>query len=386
MILQQVKKYYEIKKGVSIIKIENIDKNFRNPIVNTSIKKEFQFYNPSNSKMQLFGVMYDEKLGCYTRMAQEVAEAVNAETAEMGEGIAYLNKHMSGGRIRFSTTSARLCIQGELFEKFLMRNMSFIGNSGLILYEDFENEPSKYIASIYPDTMDKIEFCRIFNFRENKKRFFTVYFPLYNGLKNIKIGIDSDCEIEEGKPYENIAPIVYYGSSITQGGCCTRADNSYQTIISKWNNIDYINLGFSGSALGEVSMANYISSIKASVFVYDYDANAPSAKYLEETHERFFEIYREKNPNTPVICISRPDYNDDKRLMERRKVVRNTYLHAKAKGDQNVYFINGKTLFGKEDRDICTVDGTHPNDLGFYRMAKRINKTLKNILKEIIQK
>ena len=49
---------------------------------------------------------------------------------------------------------------------------------------------------------------------------------------------------------------------------------------------------------------------------------------------------------------------------------------AKKSGDKNVYFIPGKQLFGKFDRINCTVDGCHPNDLGFYRMAKRIYKEL----------
>lgn len=31
-------------------------------------------------------------------------------------------------------------------------------------------------------------------------------------------------------------------------------------------------------------------------------------------------------------------------------------------------------------RDACTVDGCHPNDLGFYRIAQGMLPTLKHIL------
>jgi len=50
---------------------------------------------------------------------------------------------------------------------------------------------------------------------------------------------------------------------------------------------------------------------------------------------------------------------------------------AKAAGDQNVWFIDGETFFGEEDRETCTIEGCHPNDLGFMRMAQTIYPVLK---------
>ena len=47
------------------------------------------------------------------------------------------------------------------------------------------------------------------------------------------------------------------------------------------------------------------------------------------------------------------------------------------------HFIDGAELFAGECWDSCTSDGVHPNDLGFYRMAMRIEKTLKPILDAI---
>ena len=48
--------------------------------------------------------------------------------------------------------------------------------------------------------------------------------------------------------------------------------------------------------------------------------------------------------------------------------------------DKNVYFVDGKKMFGKEDRDMCTVDGSHPNDLGFLRMADMVEPVLRGLL------
>ena len=60
--------------------------------------------------------------------------------------------------------------------------------------------------------------------------------------------------------------------------------------------------------------------------------------------------------------------------------MRKTYKNAIARGDKNVYFIDGKTLFGKRDRDLCTVDATHPNDIGHMRMANGIARVLEKLI------
>jgi hypothetical protein len=62
--------------------------------------------------------------------------------------------------------------------------------------------------------------------------------------------------------------------------------------------------------------------------------------------------------------------------------VRKTYENAVNRGDKNVYFLDGETFYGDLDRDLCTVDGIHPNDLGFYRMATAIKPLLVLLLEK----
>ena len=161
---------------------------------------------------------------------------------------------------------------------------------------------------------------------------------------------------------------------------------------------NYINLGFAGSCRGEETMANYLASLSASVFVIDYDHNASDPKELEERHYPLYKRIRDKNPKTPIVFITRPNperggrngannvtylnYEQNDRQKKTYNVIYDTYVRAKNEGDENVYFIDGRTLFGTELRELCTVDGTHPNDVGFYRMAKTIYPVLKEILEK----
>ncbi len=88
---------------------------------------------------------------------------------------------------------------------------------------------------------------------------------------------------------------------------------------------------------------------------------------------------RKKNSDIPYIMISHPSVGANE-LVQRRKVIMQSYINAIESGDKNVYFIDGDSLFSGFEYDGCTVDNIHPNDLGFYRMAQGMLPILKKIL------
>lgn len=198
-------------------------------------------------------------------------------------------------------------------------------------------------------------------------------------LESVEITFPDDAEIEAPTPYK-YGPALYYGSSITEGGCCSSVTNSYNALLSRWLDLDYYNFGFSGNAYGELEMADYINTIDFNLFVYDYDHNAPSVEHLQKTHEPFFLRVREKNPDVPVLMLSRPNFDYSQSAAQRRRIIEQTYFNAIKRGDDKVYYIDGESFFGQKDRQLCTVDQIHPNDLGFYRMAKVILPVMKEIL------
>jgi len=173
---------------------------------------------------------------------------------------------------------------------------------------------------------------------------------------------------------------LFYGSSITEGSCYSTVSNAYVSTLSRWLDFDFYNMGFSSNAKGELVMADYINTIDMGVFVYDYDHNAPTVEHLRNTHKPFFDRIRQAYPHIPILMMTRPAEIYTEEIKERREVVRATYDAAVAARDKNVYFIDGETFYGEADRNICSADGCHPNDLGFYRMAGVIRPVLKEIL------
>lgn len=216
-------------------------------------------------------------------------------------------------------------------------------------------------------------------------RDYILHTSLYQDAKSIKIGLKKGSKVCVNKPYRtDVKPILYYGSSVTQGCCVSRADMAYFALISKWNNVDFINHGYSGNAKGEQLMAEYLARhYDPSLFVCAYDYNAENYEFLRDTHYNFYEAYRKINSNVPILFLSRADSDSNPDgITKRREVILDTIRRANDNGDFNVYYLDGREFFGTEDRDKCTIDDCHPNDLGSYRIAKVLYKKLIEIDKK----
>jgi len=354
------------------MKIGDIDKNLK---VETSLSEtNIHWMLPTESPLRIFGLhAYTEEFG-FIRMPVEVGEGTN-------DGVKWLYRNTAGGRIRFKTDSKYIAVKVYVSGNAIMPHITAIGQSGFDLYIT-EDHKSRFVQSYRP-AFKKEEIGYSYEaivYTSGEMKDYTLNMPLYSDVRKLFIGLSPDASAEACDEYAVTNPVLYYGSSITQGGCASRPGNSYQSIISRRFDCDYINLGFSGSARGEQIIAEYMASLHPSVFVLDYDHNAPSPEHLEKTHEPLFKIFRAANPDTPVVMVSKPDFRNDEDSIRRRNAVRTTYENALAAGDRNVYYIDGETLFEGPFRDSCTVDGCHPNDLGFFRMAQVIGDTLAPII------
>ena len=355
--------------GVS--KIAQIDKNFAAEEVTGAPEKEC--YPIPHSAFSLFGVRYDEERKCFARMDVSVAEKVS-------EVLGLLAARSSGGRLAFATDSKLLEIHATYEDFCNMPHMALAGSSGFSLFAETE-DGWRFVKSFAPQPWENKGFTAQTSL-PGKMTKYLLYFPLYNEVKSLSIYLTKGAGVERVYPYREVAPILYYGSSITQGGCASRPDTAYPALIAKKNGIDYINLGFSGNAKGEEGIAEYLAGIDCSLFVCDYDHNAPSVEYLQDTHYAFYKKYRALRPTTPILFISKPDISGNQDEKERLKIIRATYKKAKKEGDKAVYFLPGTRFYRGKDKGIFSVDGCHPTDLGFQRMATEIYKKIIKIDKK----
>lgn len=266
-----------------------------------------------------------------------------------------------------------VAIHANMYGLGKMPHFAFTGSIGFDLYVG-----NDFVKTFVPPFDIEDGYESIVEFPTNELREITINFPLYSCINNLYIGLQKGAVVKEPSPYKNKKPLVYYGSSITQGGCASRPGMSYQSIISRKYNYDYINLGFSGSARAEDEMSEYIKKIDMSVFIYDYDCNSPTPKYLADTHKKMFKAIRNENPELPIIMMSMPKFHLREDEEERLHIIETTYKNALSLGDKNVYLITGKML-----TDLCknegTVDGIHPTDFGFVSIAKALGDVIENI-------
>ncbi|MBE7025866.1 MAG: hypothetical protein E7408_07430 [Ruminococcaceae bacterium] len=355
------------------MKLSELDKNFATEQFNCP---DAVFYDVRKEPaFRIYGLSNPTEEEIFRRLPAEVAEATSPEVAE-------LSKHTAGGRIRFKTDSPYIILRADMPPYAQSPRSSLCAMAGFDMYitkNGFHTHLDSYGP---PEEQTEIVdgFSRIGWYPDDGVvRDFTLYFPPYAGVNNVYIGLKEGAKLLPGDGYKREKPVVFYGSSITQGGIVSRPSNTYQGFLSRRFDFDYINLGFSGSAKGEEVMARYIAGLDMSVFVMDYDHNAPTAAHLEKTHEPFFRIIRKAHPDLPVIFMSAPNIRRNPDWTSRRKVIFGTYARALDAGDKNVYFVDGEQLYDGDAFEACTVDGLHPNDLGFYRMAKRVGATLELI-------
>ncbi len=338
-----------------------MDKNFTRQ--ETADENLVQWYDARD--LELFGVYFDGSL--LRRMPGDIAQTVNS-------GVHNYSAYSAGGRVRFSTDSPFIALKVEYGPGSVPTVNNYCVSYGFDLYRN-EDGVEVFTAAARP--------VAGFDYRHGEYKMltrnngqvtaYTINFPIFAAVKELKIGIEIGSAIAPGTAYRNELPVVYYGSSITHGAAAGRPGNTYESFISQKYNLDYINLGFAGSARGEQAMAEYLSELPMSVFVCDYDHNAPSVEHLQETHFAFYETIRKKQPYIPYIMISRPTFFINPEVnAKRRQAIYESYQKALALGDQRVFFIDGETLMQGEFMESCTSDGIHPNDLGFFRMAQKI--------------
>ena len=349
------------------------------------VAADTKWLNARESVFSLHGVFFDESEGVYTRIPKKLAKSLNSK-------ILMLSYRTSGGRIRFLTNSPYVALKVSLPAFQPISKMPITLTHGFSLYVDGKFE--QCFSPKFDEFLRGHDFSVPLNSRiclEGFETFFDtnasfklceIYFPLYGGVADIEIGIKDGTNFKKAPDYKINKPIVFYGSSITQGACVSRPGNDYLSILSRKLDCDYINLGFSGHGNAENEIIDYMSSIDGSLYAYDYNLYDDRPHRILPPHYSVYERIRKKRPNTPILFYDKPFYEYDTTYERRRKIIRESYLTAKNAGDDLVGIVEAEMLFGNEDRDSCVADSSHPNDLGALRMAYAFLPVVSDLIKK----
>ncbi len=301
-------------------------------------------------------------------------------------GIDQLANCTAGGQVAFRSNSRRLVVRAELAGPADMNHMPATGQCGFDLYLGAPFAQRFQMVTKYDHRQTTYD-AVLFEHPARTMRSFTLNFPLYQGVKKLQIGLEPGARLASPLPWSRHGRIVMYGTSIVQGGCASRPGMAHTNLLSRALNVEVINLGFSGSALAEPEVIQAFAAVPDPLlFVLDYEANTDS-QAMKTTLPEAIRILRRHHETIPILVISRNAYAQDlthgNMRQERdrcRAIQANTVKAFRKQGDRRIFFLDGSTMLGS-DFDECTVDGVHPTDLGFLRMARRMETVIRKILR-----
>jgi hypothetical protein len=176
--------------------------------------------------------------------------------------------------------------------------------------------------------------------------------------------------------------IVWYGTSIQQGGVASRAGTLYDSIIGRQLNREVLNFGFAGHGIMDIAVAKYLVRLSAAVIVVDCLPNMNAASVARKTVPLVRYLRANGHATTPIVLVENTHGANTGQWFNSQQTastiamdaaLRDAYNQLQAEGDPALHYVRGSQLFaGQEGEGLLanpTVGGTHPSDIGEYDMA-----------------
>ena len=341
-------------------------------------EKTINYY--SADTLPLYGKVMQADGPRYRRLPESLHGVVR-------EAVWNLACHSAGLYIRFRTDAPEIHARWTNTGHH-MAHMADCGTGGLDLYTRIDGQ-WRFVGSAFgPGRPSKEHYKKMVGSMKPEMREYLLYLSLYDEVKTLELGIPEGYVIEQPvleSPHD-ARPVVMYGSSILQGGCCSRPGMAFTNILGRRFDRTVINLGFSGNAHVDLEVAEFMAQVKdPAVFVLDYCPNA-RPEWIDERGEAFFRILRDAHPDVPVIFVEIPQYPhtsvDEVRaeeVLSRNASQKALYQKLKKAGEKRIYYLSNDGMIGYDAE--ATVDGVHFTDLGMVRYADHITPVLKRALR-----
>src|SRR4051812_13811968 len=279
-----------------------------------------------------------------------------------------LSRDSAGLCIRFATDATTISARWSLTStRLAMPHMPATGVSGLDLYVR-SAAGWRWLAVGQPERARDNSAVLVKGLPPGRREYL-LYLPLYNGVSSVEVGVPGKSKLEKGpaRAVDRRKPIVFYGTSITQGGCASRPGMAHVAIVGRHLDRPVINLGFSGNGLMEPELAALLAELDPAVYVLDCLPNM-TAKLVSERVEPFVKTLRKAHPTTPIVLAEDRTYSNasivpaqHERNATSRAELKSAYDRLMAQGVDNLYYLPGDIQLGADGED--TVDGSHPTDL-----------------------
>ncbi len=353
-------------------KLSELDPNLALP----SVSGDLVWYD-----IQAFGIEgrgWDDTATPYDRLPDRAQGVVR-------DPVWQLSQHSAGLCVRFVTDATSISARWKLRRNNLaMDHMPATGVSGLDLYAE-QGGVWRWAGVGRPTKLPENEAVLAGDMRPGR-RHYLLYLPLYNGVEAVAIGIPAGARLFKAPPYPRAAarPLCCYGTSILHGGCASRPGMAYPAILGRRLRRPVINLGFSGNGQAEPEVAALLAELEPAVYVLDPLPNlAPNLVQPRLVH--MVKTIRAARPRTPIMLVENITYcnawlvpSRAKRVSGANRALHEALRELHAGGCRGLHLVHGADLLGSDG--LGTVDGTHPTDVGFLRMADLLEPLLRTLL------
>ncbi len=312
----------------------------------------------------------------YNRFPEKYKTSIRKEVWGLGQ-------HSAGMSIRFRTNASQITIRWTVKGDNIMDHMPFTGIKGVDIYA-MVDDSWKYVNT--GRVKGKENEFTVVKTKDLVFREYLLNLPLYDGVESLYIGVNKNAEITPPKEEYLVSakPVVYYGSSIAQGGCASRPGMAFTNILARSMDRPFINMGFSGAGTFDLPVGEAIAEINAAAYVIDCNPNTTTDLIYEKCVE-LVKLLKKKRPEIPVLLVEAFNYEngfvkpENSENTKKNKELKRAFETLKDLGIKQLFYKKGDGLIGDDHEG--TVDGVHPNDVGMLRIAEEIEPAIRKIIK-----
>jgi lysophospholipase L1-like esterase len=302
------------------------------------------------------------------------------------ENVWKLGQNTAGVGIRFRTNASTIIARWTVLNDASLPHMPATGVKGIDLYTFYDGQ-WHYVRTGFPS--GKTNQYTLLSNGDGVSREFLLNLPLYDGIETVQIGVNTSATITPAK--ERILldqkPVVYYGTSIAQGGCASRPGLAFTNIVSRTISVPFINLGFSGNGTIETSVGEAMTEVDAALYVIDCNPNT-AADLIYDRIIALVQQLKKSRPNIPVLLVEgfldesgyiNPAARVNDKIIEKQNELRRAFNELRNQRISKLFYQKGEELIGTDHEG--TVDGIHPNDIGMMRIADALGPVIQNIVR-----